>query len=134
MSKAFNVTILCASFAALISLAAMGCASGRAEAKVQAPPPARPAAFAVCSACHATEAGKTIVGPSLAGVSGRRAGSLAGYAYSEALKNSGLTWDRDSLDTWLTSPQKMVPGTKMPFMGIADPVRRKAVVDYLLTL
>ncbi|MCJ2179228.1 c-type cytochrome [Novosphingobium album (ex Hu et al. 2023)] len=97
-------------------------------------PAARPAAFAVCAACHSTEPGKTIVGPSLAGVGGRKAASLPGYAYSEALRNSGLAWNEATLDTWLTSPQKAVPGTKMPFAGIADPAKRKAVVNYLMTL
>lgn len=96
--------------------------------------PARPAVFAQCAACHSTESGKNIFGPSLAGVSGRRAGSLPGYSYSDALKNSGLVWNAASLDRWLTSPQRTVPGTKMPFTGIADPAKRKQVVDYLLTL
>ncbi len=73
-------------------------------------------------------------GPSLAGVAGRKAGSVAGYAYSAALKSSGLTWNAATLDRWLTSPQKAVPGTRMPFAGIADPAKRKQVVDYLLSL
>jgi len=94
----------------------------------------RPPAFAPCTACHSTEPGKTMFGPNLAGLSGRKAASLPGYAYSAALKASGLVWTAQSLDTWLTSPQKLVPGTKMPFPGIADPVKRKQVVDYLLAL
>ena len=73
-------------------------------------------------------------GPSLAGVGGRRAGSLPGYAYSQALRDSGLTWNAASLDRWLTSPQRTVPGTRMPFAGIADPTARKAVINYLLAL
>ncbi len=94
----------------------------------------RPAMFATCAACHAVEAGKTSYGPNLHGVAGRKAASLPGYAYSPALKASGLTWDRATLDAWLTSPQKKVPGTKMPFAGIADPAKRKQVIDYLMTL
>jgi cytochrome c len=50
------------------------------------------------------------------------------------LKNSGLTWNSANLDRWLTSPQKTIPGTRMPFAGISNPVARKQVVDYLLTL
>ncbi|MGE3744293.1 MAG: cytochrome c family protein [Sphingomonadaceae bacterium] len=96
--------------------------------------PARPSAFAQCAACHSTERGKTLFGPSLAGVAGRRAGSLPGYAYSQALKSSGLTWNAATLDRWLASPQRTVPGTKMPFAGIADPLRRRQIVDYLMTL
>ena len=73
-------------------------------------------------------------GPSLAGVATRKAGSLAGYDYSPAMKKAKHSWNAATLDRWLTSPQRMVPGTKMPFVGISDPATRKAVVDYLLTL
>jgi cytochrome c len=95
---------------------------------------ARPPAFAVCAGCHSTQVGKTAFGPSLAGVGGRRAGTLAGYAYSPALKASGLTWNAKTLDRWLTDPKKTVPGTKMPFIGIQDRKAREQVVAYLLTL
>ena len=74
------------------------------------------------------------VGPSLAGVAGRKAGSVPGFAYSDANKASGLTWDEKTLDTYLTNPMKMVPGTKMTFAGLPDPAQRKAVIDYLKTL
>ena len=94
----------------------------------------KPAAFAQCAACHSTEAGKNGVGPSLAGVVGRKAGSVAGFAYSDANKASGLTWDEKTLDEYLTAPAKKVPGTKMTFAGLADPAARKAVIDYLKTL
>lgn len=95
---------------------------------------ARPPAFAQCAGCHSTQAGKTLFGPSLAGVGGRRAGTLPGYAYSPALKASGLTWNAKTLDRWLASPKKTVPGTKMPFNGIQDPKSREQVIAYLLTL
>lgn len=96
--------------------------------------PARPPAFAQCAGCHSTEPGKNLFGPSLAGISGRRAASLPGYAYSPALKKSGITWNAKSLDRWLTAPQKAVPGTKMPLGGVQDAQTRKALVDYLLTI
>jgi cytochrome c len=94
----------------------------------------KPVAFLPCATCHSTDAGKTIVGPSLAKISGRKAGTLVGFRFSEALKKSGLVWNVTTLDKWLTSPQKTVPGTRMPFAGIADPAKRKEVVDYLVTL
>ncbi|MFO1254939.1 MAG: cytochrome c family protein [Sphingomonadaceae bacterium] len=94
----------------------------------------KPAAFAQCQTCHAVEPGKNGVGPSLAGVFGRKAGTVAGYTYSDANKNSGLTWDEKTLDTYLTNPMKMVPGTKMTFAGLTDAAQRKAVIDYLKTL
>ena len=59
---------------------------------------------------------------------------MPGYAYSDPLKNAGLTWDEATLDKWLTAPMTMVPGTKMVFPGMPDPARRKAVIDYLNTL
>lgn len=116
----------------LIGLAAILAPWAGAAAAGEAP--ARPAAFAVCTACHSVEPGRNGVGPSLAGVAGRKAGTAPGFAYSNALKESGITWDAASLDKWLTSPQKTVPGTRMPFTGIPDPARRSEVVNYLLTL
>jgi cytochrome c len=94
----------------------------------------KPAAFAQCAACHSVEAGKNGVGPSLAGVFGSKAGSVAGYAYTPANKNSGLTWDEATLDEYLTAPMKKIPGTKMSYAGMADAAQRKAVIDYLKTL
>ncbi len=93
-----------------------------------------PPEFAQCTSCHTIRKGLNGVGPSLFGVFGRRAGTVEGYAYSEANKNSGLTWDEARLDSYLTSPMKMVPGTKMTFAGMADPAKRKAVIDFLKTV
>ncbi len=122
---------------AVIALLTLGAVGGEPVGAAQASAASvekRPQAFAVCAGCHSTEPGQMRLGPSLAGVAGRKAGSLPGYTYSEALKASGLTWNEATLDKWLTSPRETVPGTKMPFMGISDPARRKQVVDYLLTL
>ena len=93
-----------------------------------------PAAFAICGACHSTQPGETRYGPSLAHIAGRKAGTLSGYNYSDALEKSGLTWNIATLDEWLTSPQKKVPGTRMPFAGISDQIKRKELVSYLMTL
>ena len=117
--------------AATIALTTM---PARADTAAAPPPATRQAAFTQCLACHTIETGRNGFGPSLAGVAGRKAASVPGYAYSDALKKSGLTWDAATLDRWLTSPQKLVPGTRMPFMGIADAARRQEVVTYLLTL
>ncbi|MBV2150705.1 c-type cytochrome [Sphingobium sp. AS12] len=118
---------------ALAAVVAAGATAISTEASADSIP-VRPAGFSQCAGCHSTEAGKTVFGPSLSSVSGRRAGSLPGFAYSTALKSSGLTWNAKALDRWLTSPQQTVPGTRMPFAGISDPVVRKSVVDYLLSL
>jgi cytochrome c len=96
-----------------------------------APTSKPPAAFAQCMSCHSVEPGKNGIGPSLHGVVGRKAASLPGFAYSPALRNSGLTWDEATLDKWLTNPMKDVPGTKMIFAGLPDAAKRKEVIDYL---
>ena len=94
----------------------------------------RPLAFAQCVACHAVEPGKHGVGPSLAGVYGTKSGDIAGYVFSEQMKQAGLTWDDATLDAYLTNPAKVVPGTKMTYAGMADAAKRKEVIAYLKTL
>lgn len=117
----------------LAGLSIFGSTQGIAQGTAQSAQP-RPAAFAACAACHAVDPGKKSFGPNLHGVFGRKSASLADYPYSPALKASGLTWDRQTLDAWLTSPRKKVPGTKMPFAGLPDPAKRKEVIDYLQRL
>jgi cytochrome c len=84
-----------------------------------------------CQACHAVE--ENDLGPRHRGVVGRRAGSIADYNYSAALKNSGLTWDEATLDRWLTNPSALVPGTKM-FFKLDSPQDRADVIAYLKEL
>lgn len=107
---------------------------GAVQSEAAADTAGPPVAFAQCISCHSVKPGVNGVGPSLHGVVGRKAASLAGYAYSDPLKNAGLTWDEATLDKWLAGPMKLVPGTKMVFPGITDPARRKAAIDYLATL
>ena len=90
-------------------------------------------AFVVCKTCHVAEPGVNRIGPSLAGLVGRKAGTVAGYTYSTANKNSGITWTTDKLFQYLEKPQRVVPGTKMTFPGITDPQRRADVIAYLQT-
>lgn len=94
----------------------------------------KPAAFVQCAACHSVEPGKHGIGPSLAGVFGTKSGDIPGYAFSEAMKNAGLTWDEATLDQYLTAPMKMVPGTKMTYAGLSDPAKRQEIIAYLKTL
>ncbi len=86
-----------------------------------------------CAVCHSMVPGQNKVGPSLAGVVGRKAGSVPGFAYSQANKNSGFTWNEATLNNYLTNPRAVMPGTKMVFAGLKDPAERQAVVQYLKT-
>lgn len=87
--------------------------------------------FARCVACHDLNTGATRLGPSLKGVIGRRAGSVPGYAYSDALKAKGVTWNAQTLDAWLTSPAAYAKGNKMAFAGLPDAKDRADVIAYL---
>jgi cytochrome c len=87
-----------------------------------------------CAVCHSPEAGTNKLGPSLFGVVGRKAGSVDGYTYAPATKQSGLTWDAATLDKYITNPQGVIPGTKMLFPGIKSADDRKALITYLATL
>jgi cytochrome c len=87
-----------------------------------------------CAVCHSAEAGQNKVGPSLFGVVGRKAGTVAAYTYSDAMRNSGITWTPDQLDKYLANPKGVVPNTKMIFLGLKKPEDRKAIIDYLTTL
>ena len=86
-----------------------------------------------CQMCHAATVGqRSPLGPNLAGVTGRKAGSAEGFAYSPALKGANVTWNRANLDRFLTAPARMVPGTRMA-IAIPDPAQRAAILDYLAT-
>lgn len=77
--------------------------------------------FNKCRACHQIgEGAKTLVGPPLNGIVGRKAGSIEGYSYSDANKNSGITWDEATLTEYLKNPRAKIPGTKMIFIGIPN--------------
>ena len=85
----------------------------------------------ICHNCHSLDVGVSKAGPSLNGVVGRPAGSLKGYQYSEAMRNSGKTWTVDELDTYLSSPRGTVHGVKMFFAGLGSPTDRANVIAYL---
>jgi len=81
-----------------------------------------------CSGCHVPAGGGQ--GPSLTGVVGRKAGAVAGFDYSPALKASGIVWTSTNLDRFLVDPGKMVPGTAMP-IHVPDAAQRAAIISYL---
>jgi nitrite reductase (NO-forming) len=87
--------------------------------------------FRKCQVCHSLDPGKDILGPSLAGVVGRKAGAEPNYAYSPAMKSANLTWDAKTLDAYLDDPQKAIPGNKMPFPGLKTAQDRLDVIAYV---
>jgi cytochrome c len=89
--------------------------------------------FAKCAGCHSTSPGVNKIGPSLAGVVGRKSGAVAGYSYSPAMKSAGITWDDAALDKFLASPGGFVHGTKM-FINVPSSADRQNVIAYLSTL
>ena len=87
-----------------------------------------------CGVCHSVVADKNVVGPSLFGVVGRKAGTIPGFHYSAANQASGLTFDAATLDRYLTSPATVVPHTIMPYAGLKDAQKRADLIAYLATL
>ena len=87
---------------------------------------------AECGVCHAVSKGTTgMMGPNLAGVYGRKSGSLAGFSYSQAMRDKDVTWQAETITLLITQPQAFVPGTYMPYMGLASADDRQAVACFL---
>ena len=87
--------------------------------------------FVECAACHSVERGVNNVGPSLAGLIGRHAGSLPDFRYSAAMRRSGITWTPDELNDFISDPQKRVPANRMPYAGLTDAAARADLIAYL---
>ena len=85
-----------------------------------------------CRTCHTIQEGDNRLGPSLHGIVGRKAGSLPNYGYSQAIKESGLTWDEATLDRFIANPDAVVSGNNMkPYGGLAVPEERAKIVAFL---
>jgi cytochrome c len=87
--------------------------------------------FGDCAACHKLEAGANNVGPSLHGLFARKAGEIADFRYSPAIKRSGIAWTPETLDKFITDPQSLVPGNRMPYAGMAAAADRADLIAYL---
>lgn len=87
--------------------------------------------FTQCKTCHVIDPGVNRIGPSLHGIIGRKAGQIAGFSYSAANKESGITWTPEKLYQYLEKPARVVPGTKMAFAGLPKGQDRADVIAYL---
>jgi cytochrome c len=88
--------------------------------------------FQECAACHKLEAGVNEVGPSLHGLFIRKAGELADFRYSPAMKRSGIMWTPETVDKYIADPQAMIPANRMPYAGMAGASDRADLIAYLV--
>jgi cytochrome c2 len=118
-----NRSVGVAALAMMMAAAAPACAEGDASAgKV---------VFKKCQACHSLKADETLIGPSLHGIFGRKAGAIPDFRYSTSMRNSGIMWDDDTLGKYLPDPQALVPHTKMTFIGLKDLTELADLIAYL---
>ena len=91
--------------------------------------------FVRCAVCHKTakDAGNGL-GPNLFAIGGRKAGTVASFAYSDAMKNSAITWSEEKLEAYITNPKAVVPGNRMAFAGLSNPAQVNDIVAYLMSL
>lgn len=119
-----------ASLLALLLTASHASAGTLAQTNPVGDPARGKIAYQACGGCHSLD--DNDVGPRHRGVVGRRAGAVAGYAYSPALRASGIVWNEGSLDRWLVNPQALVPGSKMYF-SVSNAQARADIIAYLRT-
>jgi cytochrome c len=87
-----------------------------------------------CRSCHADDPAAKSYGPPLTGIVGRKAGSVAGFDYSDAMKTSGIVWDETSLRAWIADNKGFLPGTRMRHVGVTDSMEKDFLISYLKTL
>ena len=90
------------------------------------------AVYHQCIACHTFGYSRT--GPDHCGLLGRTAGTLPGFEYTPAMRDSGIVWNEQTLDRFLSAPLETVPGTSMGFIGIKNPKQRKLLIDFLIRM
>ena len=113
------------SVAAILALAS-------ADAFAAGDPVAGGKVFNKCRSCHQIGPNaKNVAGPQLNGLAGKKTGAVEGFAYSDANKNSGLTWDEATFLDYIAAPQKKIPGTKMTFAGLPDETDRANIWAYI---
>lgn len=93
-----------------------------------------PVAWSQCQMCHSTEEGKNGLGPSLAGIVGREAGTVPGFAYSPANRDSDVTWTEETLEPYLENPRTYMPGNRMSYAGLKNAEQRAELIEWLKTI
>ena len=121
--------------AGLLLCAAIAAAPNASFAQFSVPPAAKPTGESLfrnqCATCHSLNASDPPrQGPNLAGVIGRKAGTLPGFKYSAGFANADFAWDQAHLDNYLANPQAVIPGAVMPYRQ-ANPATRAAIIGYL---
>ena len=125
MSKAVAGSVVCGLTCAVAFVAVTGAAQTEGD-------PARGLKrFEDCASCHSVAPGENGVGPSLHGIIDRKAASLEDFRYSPAMRNSGLTWTPQTIDTFIADPQKLVPANRMAYAGLTDAADRADLLSYL---
>ena len=120
MTEAMRATLALLMMLSLAGAARAGGDAARGEAR-----------FQDCAACHKLEAGANNVGPSLHGIFARKAGEIADFRYSPAMKRSGIVWTPETLEKFISDPQAMVPANRMPYAGMASADDRADLIAYL---
>jgi cytochrome c len=105
--------------------------AGTGIARADGDPAAGEKVFTKCKACHVIDKPTNRVGPHLVGIIGRPAGSVEGFKYSDAMKDSGLVWDEETLEDYLENPKDFIPKNKMAFPGLKKEDEREDVIAYL---
>lgn len=113
-----------------LAIGAAACVLAAAPVRAAPGDPARgEAVYERCIGCHSLDRHRT--GPKHCGLFGRRAGTAAGFDYSDAMRASGFVWNEATLDRFLAAPMKVVPGTSMGYAGVDDARDRADLVAYL---
>lgn len=115
----------------VIAIAAIQIVVGAGVAHAQTNTDAGKRAFLKCKSCHSLDEGKSLTGPSLKGIMGRKGAADPTYKYSQSLIDAGVVWDEAALDKYITDPKTIIPKGKMSFAGIKDAKQRADLIAYL---
>ena len=116
----------------MVAVSAMACLLSSTSAQPQEPSSGQQAFNNACRTCHIMREGDNRLGPNLSKVVGRKAGSISGYNYSSAMKETDFVWDEQKLDRFIANPDEVVPGHNMkPYGGLASKEERTKIIAFL---